>query len=257
MEITQIRHDWPEKTGFMISRPNGHKQYTFLHFTTPVNILVDGQIVTAQSGACIFYSPGTPQFCASESEVIHNWMHASLSLKPLLAQYGIAENQILYPAGDGFISELFQKMETEYFLGEPFGEELIDGYLKEFLIQFSRAISGAHPRERISRNDAEKLKLLRQEFLSRPEENWSVGKMAERLSLSTSRFHTVYKIVFGTSPINDVMQNYINNTAVIFSLVFFCNTRANKYGLCIRHSFFDICTVSLHWRHHVCKILKC
>lgn len=206
MIISKIRHDWPFKPGFAISRPGGYPEYTFLHFLTPIRIRLNGEIIDARPGACIFYSPETPQFCSSETDVIHNWMHASEGLKPLLERYNIPVNCILYPNGDNFISKLFQKMETEYFLADSHSEEMIDSYLTSFLIQFSRAIHGTRYHERISRSDTEKLRALRQEFLSKPEKDWNVSKMAEMVSLSPSRFHTVYKMVFGTSPINDVIE---------------------------------------------------
>ena len=210
MIISQIRHDWPFKPGFSISRPGGYPEWTFLHFLTPIQIRINGETIEARPGACIFYSPATPQFCRSDADVIHNWMHATHELEGLLEQFGIPENQILYPAEDDFISPLFQKLETEFFKEERYREELMESLLREFLIEFSRAIRGGHHHERISRRDAEKLKELRQEFLSKPEGDWSVAKMAERLSLSTSRFHTIYKMVFGTSPINDVIEARIS-----------------------------------------------
>ena len=210
MIISKIRHDWPEKPGFLISRANGYHEYTFLHFSTPITFNIDGEIIEAEPGACIFYSPDTPQHFTSTADVIHNWMHATIDLKPLLEQYEIPVNCILYPGQTDFISKAFQKIETEYFLNDPHCDELIDSYLKEFLIKFSRSIHGNTHHEQVNRSDAAKLRKLRQEFLSRPEENWTVAKMAESVSLSTSRFHTVYKAVFGTSPINDVIEARIS-----------------------------------------------
>jgi len=210
MMISKIRHDWPLKPGFAISRPNGYHEYTFLHFSTPICILVNGEIIDARPGACIFYSPGAPQYYMSDSDVIHNWFHTSDDLKPLLEKYNIPENCILYPEQKDFISKIFRKIETEYFLGDPYREELMNSYLTEFLIKFSRMIHGDNHQGQPSRSDTVKLRKLRQEFLSSPEENWTVAKMAEKVSLSTSRFHTVYKAVFGTSPINDVIEARIS-----------------------------------------------
>ena len=41
MEITDIRHDWPEKAGFTLVRPTGIEIYTFLHFMNSVEIVND------------------------------------------------------------------------------------------------------------------------------------------------------------------------------------------------------------------------
>lgn len=41
--LTSIRARWPEKGGFVLNRPVGLKQYTFLHFLTEVQIEIDGE----------------------------------------------------------------------------------------------------------------------------------------------------------------------------------------------------------------------
>ena len=43
MEITDIRHDWPEKAGFTLVRPTGIEIYTFLHFMNSVEIKLTGK----------------------------------------------------------------------------------------------------------------------------------------------------------------------------------------------------------------------
>ena len=51
MEITDIRHDWPEKAGFTLVRPTGIEIYTFLHFMNSVEIEINGEKVTVRPGA--------------------------------------------------------------------------------------------------------------------------------------------------------------------------------------------------------------
>lgn len=206
MMISRIRHDWPEKPGFLISRPNGHQQYTFLHFLTPIRIYINEQWVDAPPGACIIYTPGTPQFFCSDKEVVHNWMHSDETLSYLLERFDIPVNCLLYPEQTQYISEIFLRIETEYFSDYLYKELLIDSYVTEFVIRFSRSIHGSVQHGYVSRLDAEMLQNLRKEVLSKPEEKWTIAKMAQLVSLSPSRFHAVYKAVFGTSPMNDVIE---------------------------------------------------
>lgn len=206
MLISRIRHDWPEKPGFLISRPKGHTQYTFLHFSTPIRFYINEQWIDASPGACIFYTPGTPQYFCSDKEVVHNWMHTDEALTPLLGRFDIPVNCILYPEQAQFISEIFQRIETEYFSEDPHKDVLMESYVTEFLIRFSRSIHGTPLHGYVSRSDATKLHDLRKEVLSKPEEKWTVAKMAQLVSLSPSRFHAVYKAIFGTSPMNDVIE---------------------------------------------------
>lgn len=73
MEITDIRHDWPEKAGFTLVRPTGIEIYTFLHFMNSVEIEINREKVTVRPGACIFYAPDEPQWFHSDSN-----LHAQL-----------------------------------------------------------------------------------------------------------------------------------------------------------------------------------
>ena len=206
MEIIAIRHDWPEKAGFVISRPHGREDYTFLHFMRSMEISVGGKTVTARPGACIFYAPGTPQWFRSESGIIHNWVHLGASVKEMLACYGIPEDELLYPRATSFISDIFRLAEAAYFSEDPFKDEILEAYMTEFLIRFSHAIREEPHLPSVGRQEREKMQALRQTILTSPENKWTVPEMAALASLSPSRFHAVYKAVFGTSPMRDVIE---------------------------------------------------
>lgn len=206
MLLVKVRHDWPEKAGFRISRPDGVPTYTFLHFSTAVQFQFGDKIVEARPGACIFYAPNVPQFFHSQRPIIHNWMHGEPALCTLLEQYNIPQNCLLYPSNTAFISEIFRKMEVERFSNHPNRETLTDGYIQEFLILFSRALQSDAPTPAVSRQTRDKLRSVRQQVLSQPEKQWTVGEMAALASLSPSRFHAVYKSLFATSPMQDAIE---------------------------------------------------
>jgi len=206
MVVTNVRHDWPEKAGFLISRPKGRKDYTFLHFSTAIDFEINGETVKAQPGACIFYAPDVPQCFYSSQDVIHNWIHTDESLFYLLEKYEIPQNCLIYINNTAFISEIFQKIEQEFYSANPYKEELIQGYLTEFLIKFSRAVKKKNAPVVIHRKDRDKLRNVRKEILSQPEKRWTVSEMAKLTALSASRFHAVYKSLFGTSPMRDVIE---------------------------------------------------
>lgn len=108
MEITDIRHDWPEKAGFTLVRPTGIEIYTFLHFMNSVEIEINREKVTVRPGACIFYAPDEPQwfhsdsnsritgrilrlafacsFCAIVFPKIHCFIHVRQSLSPAFSE---------------------------------------------------------------------------------------------------------------------------------------------------------------------------
>mgnify|MGYP004631538087 FL=1 len=206
MNVILLRHDWPEQVGFRLERPEGRDDYTFLHFMTNCDITVNGKTYSATPGACIFYSPGTPQcFSSPDNAVLHNWVHIDASLNDLLIKFNIPQNKVLYPYSTAFISEIFRKAEAEFYSGGNFKDEMLNVYMTEFLIKFSRALTEKQYYE-IEENSYGKLREVRQKILLEPEHKWSVAEMAALSSLSPSRFHAVYKAFFGTSPMKDVIE---------------------------------------------------
>lgn len=210
MKLLGIRHDWPEQSGFTISRPLGIENYTFLHFMTPVQITVGEKTLDATPGACIFYSPDTPQWFCATGPLLHNWMHPDPIFRQLLEQYNIPENTLLYPANPAFISQIFWEMETEYFSDNPYRQELLESLLHRFLIIFSRSLEHTTPPLQVSSPIRARMSQLRQQFLSSSEQRWTVQTMAKQTGFSVSRFHCLYKTLFGSSPIQDLITARIS-----------------------------------------------
>lgn len=206
MQVHSIRHDWPEKAGFLISRPKGLSEYTFLHFKNPIHLQIGKNTVITKPGACIFYKPDTPQWFYSDEDIVHNWAHFYPGFSELLQRYGVPEDTVLYPGDCSFISDLFRMLEQEYFSESAHREALMEHLTEEFLIRFSRALRSDQTAPLSDRQEKLELRRVRLEILSSPEEKWTVPKMAERMHLSPSRFHVVYKLLFGTSPMQDVIE---------------------------------------------------
>lgn len=217
MQIERVRHDWPEQAGFTVSRPNGYPIYTFLHFQTPVELMLEGVTVHARPDCCIFFAPGVPQYFHAAQPLIHNWIHVDSSLSQYLQQYHIPENTLLYPQETGFISELFQKIEAEHFSDNPYKQPLLDGYLHNFLILLSRSLTGHPAAPDIRDSDKLQMRALRKAVLSQPEKHWTVTQMAAMTAMSQSRFHVAYKAYFGTSPMQDVIEARLRRSTTLLT----------------------------------------
>lgn len=212
MKIFSVRHDYPERAGFIINRPNGRSDYTFLHFEQKMTVELNGEKITTEPNACILFSPDTPQLFYSEKiNITHNWMHFSPDADKIISKFNIPENQIIYPKECKFISRLFYKMETEINDERPFKDELLNSYFNEFLIRFSRSLYSEKNPISLSVGERERLQNVRKKVLSAPEYNWTVEDLAGLLNLSPSRFHVVYKAMFGISPVKDIIYNRIQS----------------------------------------------
>ena len=133
-----------------------------------------------------------------------NWIHAYADIRPLLETYNIPLNTVFYPKSTGFISDLFRKMKVELQTKETHFEAMLDSYTIQFLAMLSRAIH-AEQKPEINSADQNKLYHIRWEVLSNAEKKWTVEEMARMASLSPSRFHALYKTLFGSSPMQDVI----------------------------------------------------
>lgn len=200
MELISVRHDWPEKGGFNIYRPNGRNDITFLHFLTPVNMEIGTNALTVKPGGCIFFVGKTPQHFWSENPICHNWMHLTLDFEKEILARQIPVNQIFYPKSTDFISEIFTELESESFSDRPDKNDMLKTLLSLFFIRLKRSITS------YTQTPSPTLSALRARILSHPEFAWTVEEMAAQSKISPSRLHTVYKAAFGTTPMSDVID---------------------------------------------------
>lgn len=204
MHIARIQQNWKQAAGSALAGAVP-RYYNFFHFMGEMELPVNGELVRTKPNACIISRPKHPRGFYFFEDTTMNWIHCDVSVEPLLEQYGLPIGEVFYPANPGFISELFRRIKREFYSDNLYKEQLLDGYMEELLIKLSRSVQPDHRGDGISTKEAKQLQELRWQLLSRPEQNWTVEEMAKEVSLSPSRFHAVYKSMFGTSPIRDLI----------------------------------------------------
>ena len=204
MLIFRAQFHYFQKSGCCINGPV-QKYYNFFHFPTPIEIEVDGKRFMTRPNACIFSKPKEPRGFYFVEDTTMNWIHAYTDIEPLLETYNIPLNTVFYPKSTGFISDLFRKMKMELMTREEHYEAVLDSYAVQFLVMLSRSIHAAQTPE-LNSADQNKLYRIRWQVLADAGKKWTVEEMAEMASLSPSRFHAVYKALFGSSPMQDVIR---------------------------------------------------
>lgn len=209
LKVESIRHAWPEKAGFIINRPNGHWHYTFLHFFNSVEILAEGKQVKAPPHTCILYRPGTPQYFISRQPLTHDWIHFSGDLNDVPGLDEFLPDRLFIPPTPDFITGIVRECEAEFFSARTCRDEMLELKTRELFIRLSRAVSGEN-RLPVDLGTEERLRKLRGEVFSTLGHRWTVAEMAREVSLSQSRFFSVYRSIYGTSPVEDLINAKID-----------------------------------------------
>ncbi|MBE6982586.1 MAG: helix-turn-helix transcriptional regulator [Ruminococcaceae bacterium] len=209
MKIVNIRHEMLKNAGYMVDRPYGRTHYTFAHYASSVQLRCGETSYTTKPGACIVFTPETSQWLFSSQPLVHNWLHLDVSVRDLLDTYQIPLNMPFYPREHSKIFHFFEQMEQEFFGTAPFREKLLDSYLQEFLIWLHRSLQMPNSPSVSPGIPAEKIRKARITILTEPERKWTLEEMAALVPLSPSRFHTLYKQLFGVTPTRELIQRRI------------------------------------------------
>lgn len=206
MKITQIRHLWPEKSGFSLVREHGTEEYVFIHFITPARITLKGHRCEVRPGGCIVYNIGTPQTIQCSQDLIHDWIHFEGAVPALLEEFSLEFNRVYYPVQSEFVTELVREMEMEFFEHSAYYAKLHELKLRELFLKISRRCSAEGEMPRLSQECGQRLNYLRMQMFSNLDQEWPVEKMAAVVNVSPSRFYTLYRTNFGISPNRDLIQ---------------------------------------------------
>ena len=211
MELTVLRarHSCPERDGFTLERATGIPEHVFLHFSNPVELLIQNQIVVAPPDTCVFFQSGTPQWLRSQGPLTHNWLHCTGPLLPELASHGLKADTLYLCSQGTAITQLIQAMEWELLQQQPYRQEMTVLRFRELLITLARSCRelDAGPIAEAGSSTAEvTFHAIRDRMLSQLGRPWQLTDLAAMACLSPSRFSAVYREQFDISPIEDLIQ---------------------------------------------------
>ena len=208
IEIIDVRHSCPEPAGITIERPLGHPSYTFLHLYNPVDIMLNGEIIHTKPHACILYNQLTPQYLHSEVPLLNDWIHFGPGLDEHFLAYGLKYDTVFYPENPDFITLIIREMEQEFYTYQPYKETILAAKTDELFIKCAR-LTNKSPSP-VSSDFTLQFTYLRTMILSQPGKNWTIQAMASQVGLGRSKFHSIYKSLFGISPVNDLINMRIS-----------------------------------------------
>ena len=234
LEIDFIGYDGTHPAGFVYGLPKGHQSYLLLLTSTPAEFylviekpvkndmpsssgnltishvigesrrmpaepLPAGEFRRFPAGTAILYAPGSfVLYRACEENYVNDWIRfrcdeSYADLLPL-------KNQP-FQAGDAeYCHDLLKLMTWESTIGSPESTEVLSHLLKALLLKLaencSRPAGNPHMQEMLD---------LRKRIYNNPELSWSVDAMAQELHLSSGYLQAIYKNMFGSSCMEDVI----------------------------------------------------
>ena len=208
-KVINLKYMGSEKKGFVLDRPNGTEDYLFLHFRTPVNILQGDKIIPVKGGTCLITTPGQPHWFESpDCDLVHDWVHFIPDDAGILKQLELPINKLFWPVKVGFISSIMNDSREEFINREIFWEENSSALLSRLLILLGRDIRREKTcfSSKYMREIYDEFVALRISIHANANNPTKVCEMAEKLSLSRSRFTVLYKSFFGVSPKKDCLD---------------------------------------------------
>lgn len=216
--VTSVRHAWPNPPGFCLNRKYGHQDYSFVHFTTSVELCLNGNTFTVPEHSCIIYKPGTPQYFTCPNGMIHDWFHFNNVTQAFFDELDIPTDTLFFPKQWLFITNLVEEIENEVLAQKAQWQILTELKIKELFIKLSRSVKSGISEITNTKIESE-LRNLRQKMMQSLNYGWTVAKMANEIHLSKSRFAHLYHEFYGTSPMDDLIRARIDTAkyALLFT----------------------------------------
>ena len=206
-----------QKSTDIIDLAKGKREYTLYFFKNPVLVKTKIGLHDVTAGDCILIAPGFPHYIKSKGE---QWNYDSLAFKGsdasrLVNQIGFETNEIHSPLQSYFIDALLEKISKECRALDMMWDRVVACTLDELLTKIIRFSKQDFV---LSMPDhAQRLRELRSEVHENFSKHWTIGNMAEMMSLSSSRFASLYKQVFNTSPTEDLIKTRIEQSKKMLS----------------------------------------
>lgn len=224
VEIKSVGVRWFHPGGFVIDRPSGIGDYTFVQWLTPTIVKIDGKTLQERPGGCIVYRPRDPQWYGSDifTPFGNNWFHFSgEKALALLEESRIPINSPAYLRDDSIVESYLRLFLRESMTKRSGWKTVASSYASVFFIEMGRNIRAETGNPMSARNLEllEKFEQFREKLRERCAEHWTLNRMAGELHLSASRFSKLYRDFFDAKPVDDLIhmrialaEYYLQNT---------------------------------------------
>jgi len=240
IQVLDVSHRKTEPRGFQMYRGKGLNAILFLHFLTPVTVIIDSKPTELARNSCIVYTPGICQYYGTSHENAkfeNNFVTFKTSTAEFLAKFNILLNAPFYINNEEDITQCIEWITWAQANRMQSWDEKIEKRVYDLFSLIEKGTLGTNPKHLRDIKTKQRFIALRGEIKLDPR-GWNVEKMAESCYLTRSRFYVLYKSFFGTSPSDDLVAatleyaktRLVNSEDSVASIALDCGyTRAESF----------------------------
>jgi AraC family transcriptional regulator of arabinose operon len=214
MKIGSIGYNYTHGAEFVMDCPNGPGSRLLLFIKTPSIFEIKGREYTVKKNSFVMLSPNTPcKYRGLDNVYTDDWMYfgAEEVDDELFQRLNIPFDEIIHIGNLEELSQLMHLMAYEHYSAECHHSEIEERYTEILFLKLSRILqSNAHISTVLIKERNHKFTQLRTRIYTMPESIHDIGKMADEVGMSRSGFQHLYKRMFRTSVMTDVINARIN-----------------------------------------------
>lgn len=207
MKVSNTGYNNCHESNFHAERPLGVGEYLLLIIRSPARIVLEGENRYIKGNNVILYHKDTPQyFYGHNATFVNDWVQFDMDEEELsfVRDMGIPFDTITGFADVQPLSLLVKLLYTERWSHYPNAEETNTLLMRLLILKLADLIS---TEKKTFTTLSDKIKRLRDNIFTSPNQDWSVATIAKMIGISPSYLHTKYKQQFGTTIKNDVITS--------------------------------------------------
>ncbi len=189
--------------------------YFISRFRTDYVTEVDGELIRGKAGDILISRPGDVIYHGPTSEMTEGFSNDWIKLSgddvgELLAAYPLPIGIPFRVYDPDLITRCIEEIGDEHSHMRVGYHDICECAIRRAVVALHRAVA-----EPLHLTSEDKLQHLRHRLLAECERPWTLTDMAEMTGYSQSRFSTLYKSCFGTSPIDDLIRMRIERAKLL------------------------------------------
>ena len=218
MQINNIGYNHVHDADFIIKRPSGSGDYLLVLLKSPAVFTLNGEDTITESNSFILYRKGMPQFYrAYGSRFSNDWFHFEMSDDDLkfIVSLSIPFDEVKILGDINDLSLIIKNMCYERYSSNKYKDDSVRLYMRLFFLKLAEKMSSVSRATHGSYY--EKMSMIRTNIYNKPYDNWTIQGMSHQLTMSESYFQHLYKKIFGTGVMNDVIQSRVEHAKYLLS----------------------------------------